>query len=66
LAQPTTEQSRKAFNVKKTERIQLAKQIIARVKKEMQEPRLTESARNGMRGEDTPYSTEPASRLEKA
>jgi hypothetical protein len=52
--------------VKKTERIQLAKQIIARVKKEMQEPRLTESARNGMRGEDTPYSTEPASRLEKA
>src|ERR1039458_8197843 len=36
----------KAFKVKKTGRIRLATEIIARVKKEMQEPRLTESVRN--------------------
>ena len=36
--------------MKKAVRIQLAKEIIARVKKEMQEPRLTESVRIGMRG----------------
>ena len=51
--------------MKKAARIQLARQIIARVKKEMQEPRLTESVRNGMRGKATPYSMEPAIRLEK-
>jgi hypothetical protein len=52
--------------VKKTARIQLATQIIARVKKEMQEPRWMESARNGMRGKVAPFTTEPGIRLEKA
>ena len=52
--------------MKKTSRIQLAREIIARVKKEMQEPRLTESVRNGMRGKIAPYSRGPAIRLEKA
>jgi hypothetical protein len=51
--------------VKKTGRIQLANEIIARVKKEMQEPRLTESVRNGMRGKAARHSTEPANRLNK-
>jgi hypothetical protein len=36
--------------VKKTVRIELAKEIITWVKKEMQEPRLTASVRIGMRG----------------
>lgn len=62
----STNQPRKAFRVKKTDRIQLARQIIARVKKEIQEPRSTESVRTSMRGKVAPYSTEPASRLQKA
>jgi hypothetical protein len=51
--------------VKKTGRIQIAREIIARVKREMQEPQLTESVRNGKCGRVAPYSTEPAIRLEK-
>jgi hypothetical protein len=51
--------------VKKPDRIQLARQIIERVKKEMQEPRLTESVRNSMRGKIAHYSSEPAIKLEK-
>jgi len=51
--------------VKKPARIQLARQIIERVKKEMQESRLTESVRNSLRGKITPYSSEPAIKLEK-
>ena len=58
-------ESRKAFKVKKIGRIQLAKEIIARVKKEMQEPRLTESVRNGMRDKAAFHSTGPATRIEK-
>ena len=53
------------FRVKKPDRIQLARQIIDRVKKEMQEPRLAESVRNSMRGKIGPYSSEPAIKLEK-
>jgi hypothetical protein len=34
--------------MKKTNRIKLAGEIISRVKKEMQEPRLTESVRDGL------------------
>jgi hypothetical protein len=51
--------------VKKPDRIQLAREIIARVKKEMQKPRLTESVCNSMRGRIAPYSSEPAIKLEK-
>jgi hypothetical protein len=54
------------FNLKKTGRIQLAREIIAQGKKEMLEPRLTDSVRNGMRGETALYSTEAVIRLEKA
>jgi len=52
--------------VKKSGRIQLAREIIARVKKEMQEPRLTESVLNAMRAKAAPYSNEPDVRVEKA
>ena len=57
--------SRKVFKVKKPDRIQLARQIIERVKKEMQESRLKESVRNSLRGKIAPYSSEPAIKLEK-
>jgi len=59
-------QSRKAFKLKKTGRIQLAREIIARVKKEMQETRLTESGHNGMRGNSASEPAEPSIHLEKA
>jgi hypothetical protein len=52
--------------LKKTGRIQLAREIIARVKKEMQETRLTESGHNGMRGNSASDPAKPAIRLEKA
>jgi hypothetical protein len=52
--------------VQKLGRIQLAREIIARVKKEMQEPRLTESVRNGRGGKVAVHSKGPAIRLEKA
>ena len=58
--------TRKAFTVKKAGRIELAREIIARVKKEMQEPRLTESVRNGRHGKVALHSIEPVIRLEKA
>ncbi len=48
-----------------TGRIQLPREIIARVKKEMQEPRLTASVRNGRRSKVALRSVEPATRLEK-
>ena len=51
--------------MKKTGRIKLAREIITRIKKEMQEPRLTESVRNGRRGKVALDSIEPAIRLEK-
>jgi len=51
--------------VKKTGQIQLAKEIFARVKKEMQEPRLTESVRNGMNGKVAIDKPEPAIHLQK-
>ena len=51
--------------MRKTGRIQLASEIIARVKKEMQESRLTESVRNGRRVKVALHSIEPAIRLEK-
>ena len=52
--------------MKKAGRIQLAREIIARVKKEMQEPRLTEPVLNAMRAKAAPSSNEPAVRFEKA
>lgn len=57
--------TRKESTVKKTGRIKLAREIITRIKKEMHEPRLTESVRNGRRGKVALDSIEPAIRLEK-
>jgi hypothetical protein len=49
--------------MKKKSRIQIASQIIAQVKREMQEPRLTESVRNGISLQTGPGKKEPAVRL---
>jgi hypothetical protein len=50
----------------KTDRIQLASQIIARVKKEMQEQRLAASVRNSVSSKEAPYLIETGSSLGNA
>ena len=45
---------RRAMFMQKTSRIRLAREIIASVKKEMQEPRLTESVRDGLSVQTSP------------
>jgi hypothetical protein len=62
----STNRSRRDYIVKKSGRIQLAREIIARVKREMREPRLKEPVRSATRIKAAPYSNEPAIRLEKA
>ncbi len=52
--------------MKKKRRIQIASQIIAQVKRAMQEPRLTESVRNGTSTQAGPGTKEPAARLARA
>jgi len=44
----------RAMFMKKTSRINLAREIISSVKKEMREPRLTESVRDGLSIQTTP------------
>ena len=46
--------------MKKKNRIEMAREIIASVKREMQRPRLTESVRNGLSGLDAPPVERPA------
>src|ERR1017187_6849035 len=58
--------SRRDFIMKKKSRIQNASQIIAQVKREMQEPRLTESVRNGISAQARSGTKEPAARLARA
>jgi hypothetical protein len=48
--EPITHRSRKGFTMKKKSRIELAREIIARVKREMDKPRLTASVRDGNSG----------------
>jgi hypothetical protein len=47
----------------KKSRIQIASQIIAQVKREMQKPRLTESVRNGLSLQAGSGKKQPAVRL---
>jgi len=49
--------------MKKKSRIQIDSQIIAQVKREMQEPRMTESVRNGISTKERAGANEPAARL---
>jgi hypothetical protein len=48
--------------MKKKSRLEMAREIIARVKKEMDKPRLTESVRNGQCGLSTRGVKVPAAR----
>jgi hypothetical protein len=48
--------------MKKKNRIEMAKEIIASVRKEMDRPRLTESVRNGQSGLSTPAAKRTAVR----
>ena len=52
--------------MKKNGRIQIASQIIAQVKREMQKRRLTESVRNGIAFQAGSGKKEPAVRLARA
>jgi hypothetical protein len=52
--------------MKKKSRIQIASQIIAQLKREMEKPRLTESVRNGPSLQAGPGKKEPAVRLARA
>ncbi len=50
----------------KKSQIQIASQIIAQVKREMQEPRVTESVRNGISTQAGPGTKEPAAQFARA
>jgi hypothetical protein len=52
--------------MKKKSRIEIARNIISNVKREMQKPRLTESVRNDLRNHAEPLFEEPSARPEKA
>ena len=48
--------------MKKKSRIEIAREIISRVKREMDQPRLTESVRNGFSAQAAPAVEKPAAR----
>ena len=48
--------------MKKKSRIEIAREIISRVKREMDQPRLTESVRNGLRARSALAVEKPAPR----
>jgi hypothetical protein len=48
--------------MKKNSRIEIAREIISRVKREMDQPRLTESVRNGFSVQAAPTVEKPAAR----
>ncbi len=50
----------------KKRRIQIASEIIARIKTEMQEPRLTDSVHSGVPTQTGPSTEEPAAQFEIA
>ncbi|MGD1107414.1 MAG: hypothetical protein ABR865_10235 [Terracidiphilus sp.] len=52
--------------MKKKSRIEMARDIVAYVKKEMDRPRLTESVRNGFSGPAAPAVVKPATRSARA
>jgi hypothetical protein len=48
--------------MKKKSRIEIERKIVSRVKREMDQPRLTESVRNGFSARATPTAEKPAAR----
>jgi hypothetical protein len=52
--------------MKAKSRIEIEKQIVSRVKREMDKPRLTESVRNGFSAQAAPAVKKPAARSARA
>ena len=52
--------------MKKESRIEIEKEIVSRVKREMDKPRLAESVRNGFRTKAAPAVEKPAARSARA
>jgi len=52
--------------MKKISRIDIAREIISRVRREMDKPRLTESVRNGFSAQAAPAVKKPAARSARA
>ena len=52
--------------MKKKSRIEIERKIVSRVKREMDEPRLTESVRDGFSAESAPAIKKPAARSARA
>jgi hypothetical protein len=52
--------------MKKKSRIEIERKIVSRVKREMDEPRLTESVRNGFSAQSAPAIEKPAARSARA
>lgn len=57
---------KKGHRSEKTSRIQIAREIIEQVKREMQEPRLMESVRNSICTKPLPGASEGAAPRERA
>ena len=52
--------------MKKKSRIEIAREIVACLKREMDQPRLTESVRNGFSAQTAPAAEKPAVRPARA
>jgi transcriptional regulator of NAD metabolism len=52
--------------MKKKTRIEIERKIVSRVKRELDQPRLTESVRNGFSVQDVPAVEKPAARSARA
>ena len=63
---PAAEHAKKGYFMKKKSRIEIAREIIASLKREMQAPRLTESVRNGLTVRTRVAIEKPADRPAKA
>ena len=58
----TAHGSKKGRLMKKKSRIEIEREIFSRVKREMDQPRLTESVRNGFSAQAAPTAEKPATR----
>ena len=52
--------------MKKTSRIEIEREIVSRVRREMDKPRLTESVRNGFSAQAAPAVEKPATHSARA
>ena len=52
--------------MKKKSRIEIERKIVSRIKREMDQPRLTESVQNGFSAQTAPAAEKPAARPARA